>query len=64
MLERQREGIAEARVDGKCKGRKATAMAKADDVVRLMAEGRAAEKMATTLEISRASAFRALELAS
>ena len=32
MLERQRDGIAEAKAEGRCKGRKPTAMAKADEV--------------------------------
>ncbi|WP_252910773.1 helix-turn-helix domain-containing protein [Aliihoeflea aestuarii] len=36
-------------------------MAKADDVVRLKAEGQAAEQIATILDISRASVFRALK---
>ncbi len=36
-------------------------MAKADDVVRLKAEGQTAEQIATILDISRASVFRALK---
>src|SRR5208337_3837508 len=39
MLERQREGIAKAKGEGKYKGRAPTARAKADDVRRLAAEG-------------------------
>lgn len=35
MLERQREGIAEAKAAGKYKGRKPTAMATADEVQKL-----------------------------
>ena len=35
MLERQREGIAKAKAEGKYKGRKPTARLKADDAVRL-----------------------------
>jgi hypothetical protein len=35
MLERQREGIAKAKAEGKYKGRKPTARAKADDAVKL-----------------------------
>jgi DNA invertase Pin-like site-specific DNA recombinase len=39
LLERQREGVAKAKLDGKYKGRKPTARAKAAEVVRLDAEG-------------------------
>ena len=39
MLERQREGIARAKEAGKYKGRKQAAMAKADEVQQLQAEG-------------------------
>jgi DNA invertase Pin-like site-specific DNA recombinase len=39
MLERQREGIARAKGEGKYKGRAPTARAKAADVRRLAAEG-------------------------
>ena len=40
MLERQREGIAKAKAEGKYKGRKPTARAKADDAVRMFRDGR------------------------
>ena len=36
MLERQREGIAKARADGRYKGRVPTAMRKADEVAGLL----------------------------
>ena len=39
MLERQREGIAKAKGEGKYKGRKPTARAKADGINQLAAEG-------------------------
>ena len=39
MLERQREGIAKAKAEGKYKGRAKTAMAKASEVERLLAAG-------------------------
>jgi DNA invertase Pin-like site-specific DNA recombinase len=39
MLERQREGIAEAKVEGKYEGRARTAMAKAGEVEKLLAAG-------------------------
>lgn len=58
MLERQREGIAKAKSEGKYKGRKATARAKGSEVKRLRAEGLGATKIASQLGISRASVYR------
>ena len=46
MLERQREGIAKAKAEGKYKGRKPTAKAKEEDVLRLKAEGVGATEIA------------------
>ncbi|KAB2783174.1 recombinase family protein [Brucella anthropi] len=60
MLERQREGIAKAKADGKYKGRAPTARAKAEDVLRLKARGMTADAIATKLGIGRASVFRIL----
>ncbi|TNM65068.1 recombinase family protein [Aliirhizobium smilacinae] len=60
MLERQREGIARAKADGKYKGRAPTAQRKADDVKRLKAGGKTAEQIVVELGISRSSVFRAL----
>lgn len=60
MLERQREGIAKAKADGRYKGRKPTARAKADDVIRLKGEGLTGDAIATRLNIGRASVFRIL----
>jgi hypothetical protein len=40
MLERQREGIAKAKAQGKYKGRKPTARVKAQDAIRLFKEGK------------------------
>lgn len=60
MLERQREGIARAKADGKYKGRAPTAQRKADDVKRLKAEGKTAEQIVVELGISRSSVFRVL----
>lgn len=60
MLERQREGIAKAKADGRYKGRKATARAKADDVIRLKGEGLTGDAIAAQLGIGRASVFRIL----
>lgn len=63
MLERQREGIAKAKAEGKYKGRKPTAMARADEVKRLTAEGVGATEISKRLGIGRASVYRALETA-
>lgn len=64
MLERQREGIAKAKADGKYKGRKPTARAKEEDVLRLKAEGIGATEIAKRLGIGRASVYRILDGAS
>jgi DNA invertase Pin-like site-specific DNA recombinase len=61
MLERQREGIAKAKADGKYKGRRPTAMKKAEQVKQLAAEGIGATDIARRLGIGRASVYRALE---
>ena len=60
MLERQREGIAKAKAEGKYKGRAPTARAKAGDVLALRAEGLTANAIADQLKIGRASVFRIL----
>lgn len=61
MLERQREGIAKAKADGKYKGRKPTAQAKSEDVLRLHSEGIGASEIAKRTGIGRASVYRILE---
>jgi DNA invertase Pin-like site-specific DNA recombinase len=61
MLERQREGIAKAKADGKYKGRKPTARAKAADAVRLFREGKRVAHIAKELGVGRASVYRALD---
>jgi DNA invertase Pin-like site-specific DNA recombinase len=61
MLERQREGIAKAKAEGRYKGRKPTAMALASEVKKLNAEGVGATEIAKRLKIGRASVYRALE---
>jgi DNA invertase Pin-like site-specific DNA recombinase len=63
MLERQREGIAKAKGEGKYKGRAPMAMAKAPDVRRLAAEGMTREAIAAQLKIGVASVYRALRAA-
>ncbi|AWN41162.1 recombinase family protein [Methylobacterium durans] len=60
MLERQREGIAKAKAEKRYKGRKPTAMAKADEVRRLAGQGLTREAIAKQLGIGVASVYRAL----
>lgn len=60
MLERQREGIAKAKAEGKYKGRAPTARAKAQEVLRLKEEGFTGDAIAAKLAIGRASVFRIL----
>ncbi len=61
MLERQREGIAKAKSEGKYKGRKPTARAKTDEVLQLKSEGMSATNIAKELSIGRASVYRILD---
>ena len=60
MLERQREGIAKAKAEGKYKGRKPTAQAKSEDVMALKSQGVGASEIAKRLGIGRASVYRIL----
>ena len=60
LLERQREGVAKAKADGKYRGRKPTARAKAADVIRLNAEGLQRTEIARRLNIGVASVYRVL----
>jgi DNA invertase Pin-like site-specific DNA recombinase len=60
MLERQREGIAKAKGEGKYKGRAPTARAKGDDVLKLAAAGVGAAEIGRRLGIHRASVYRIL----
>lgn len=62
MLERQREGVAKAKADGKYKGRKPTAMAKAQSVKALVASGMSKQQVAEQLGIGVASVYRALKV--
>jgi DNA invertase Pin-like site-specific DNA recombinase len=63
MLERQREGIAKAKDEGKYKGRSATAQAKSDQVLDLHRAGTGASQIATQVGIGRASVYRILNTA-
>jgi DNA invertase Pin-like site-specific DNA recombinase len=58
MLERQREGIAKARADGKYKGRKPTAQAKSAEVEALLKAGVSPTEVARRLGIGRSSVYR------
>jgi DNA invertase Pin-like site-specific DNA recombinase len=60
MLERQRAGIAKAKADGRYKGRKPTAMAKADEVKALASDGVGPSEIARRLGIGRTSVHRVL----
>lgn len=60
MLERQKEGIAKAKNDGKYKGRKPTAKAKSEAVIKLADEGKTREAIAAELQIGVASVYRIL----
>ena len=61
MLERQREGVAKAKAEGKYKGRAPTARAKAPQVLRLHAEGIGPTEIAKRIGIGRASVYRILD---
>jgi DNA invertase Pin-like site-specific DNA recombinase len=62
MLERQREGIAKAKSDGKYRGRAPTARAKSAQVLELAKRpGMTKEEIAATLNIGIASVYRVLK---
>lgn len=63
MLERQKEGIAKAKSEGKYKGRAPTAMAKASEIHALKAQGLGATAIARQLGVSVRSVYRALDAA-
>ncbi len=60
MLERQREGIAKAKVEGKYKGRKPTARAKSSQILALKNEGKKNGEIAAELNVGIASVYRIL----
>jgi DNA invertase Pin-like site-specific DNA recombinase len=62
LIERQREGIAKAKAEGKYRGRAPTARAKASEIRRLHGEGIGPTEIAKRLGISRASVYRVLNL--
>ena len=61
MLERQREGIARAKAEGKYKGRVPTARRKAKEVIKLRKQGMGATEIAKSVGIGRASVYRILK---
>lgn len=63
MLERQREGIAKAKADGRYKGRAPTARRKADQIRELAAAGQTRAAIAERLGVSERSVYRALAAA-
>ncbi|MFZ1412960.1 MAG: recombinase family protein [Defluviicoccus sp.] len=60
MLERQREGIAKARSEGRYKGRRPTAREKAGQIQALKDAGKGPTEIARELGIGRASVYRVL----
>jgi DNA invertase Pin-like site-specific DNA recombinase len=60
MLERQREGVARAKGEGKYKGRKPTARAKSEDVIAKFRADQRPIDIAKSIGIGRASVYRIL----
>ena len=60
MLERQREGIAKAKREGRYKGRVPTVRRQAAEIIRLKASGVRPSEIASKLGIGRASVYRVL----
>jgi DNA invertase Pin-like site-specific DNA recombinase len=60
MLERQREGVAKAKTEGKYKGRKPTARAKSEDVIAKFKANQRPADIAKSVGIGRASVYRIL----
>jgi DNA invertase Pin-like site-specific DNA recombinase len=58
MLERQREGIAKAKAEGKYRGRKPTALTQAGEVMKLKDQGFNPTQIARKLGIGRSSVYR------
>jgi DNA invertase Pin-like site-specific DNA recombinase len=61
MLERQREGIARAKAEGKYKGRAPTAQRKAEEIIRMKDAGKSAEEIMQATGAGRSSVFRILK---
>jgi DNA invertase Pin-like site-specific DNA recombinase len=63
MLERQLDGIAAAKAQGKYRGRKPTARAKSEEVLKLAGEGMTRDAISEKLGIGIASVYRILATA-
>src|ERR1700722_2490924 len=61
MLERQREGIAKAKGEGKYKGRKPTVATQAEQIRAAIAEGEKPTHVAKRLGVARSSVYRMLD---
>lgn len=61
MLERQREGIAKAKAEGRYKGRKPTARAKSAEVLRMHSDGKTPTEIARETGIGRGSVYRIIQ---
>jgi DNA invertase Pin-like site-specific DNA recombinase len=61
MLERQREGIAKARVEGRYTGRKPTVRNQAETIRAMMAAGDGPTEIARKLKVARSSVYEALK---
>lgn len=61
MLERQRDGIAKAKAEGKYKGRKPTAMSQSETIRQLASEGLTKAVIAQRLGVSERSVYRAMK---
>jgi DNA invertase Pin-like site-specific DNA recombinase len=61
MLERQREGIAKAKAEGKYKGRKPTVAIQAEQIRAMRAAGEKPTHIAKRLGVARSSVYRMLE---
>ena len=62
MMERQREGIAKARSEGKYKGRVPTVRRQADEIRKLHANGTGPTEIARRLGVARSSVYLALSV--
>lgn len=61
MLERQKEGIAKAKAEGKYKGRAPTARAKSAEVIELLKQGMNVSAVSVKLRIGKSSVRRIME---
>lgn len=61
MLERQREGIAKAKAEGKYKGRKPIAREKVEEVFQLLSHGITKREIARRLQVSERTVYRVVK---